>query len=89
MDHHRARAEHLLLKQFILFQQQADVGLEQLRLRLVARLRQAAQMLYARVRPQRLQAFAVTVQGAWIEHGLRGLFGHVPGQLLDEAAERR
>ncbi|MNN60837.1 hypothetical protein D3C81_1760440 [compost metagenome] len=89
LNHYRARAEHFFLKQLVLLQQQADIGLEQVRLGLITLLRQATQPLHPRVGSQGLQAFAVAVQGAGVEHGLWRLVSHVPGQLLDESIERR
>jgi hypothetical protein len=61
-DDHRGRAEHFFLQHFIAIDQQADIGLEQLRLRLIALLRIAGQMLDAGMRVQLLQAFAVAAR---------------------------
>ena len=88
-NHHSARTKHLFLQQLVLFQQQADICLEQLRLGLIALLPGTAQVLDTRVREQRLQAFVVAAQGAGVEHGLRRLISHVPAQLLDNSGEGR
>jgi hypothetical protein len=49
-DKHGGGAEHFLLQHFVAVDQQAHIGLEQLRPRLIARLGVAGQMLDAGVR---------------------------------------
>ena len=47
--HHSGRAKHFLLQHLVAIDQQADIGLEQLRLRLMTLLRIARQVLDARM----------------------------------------
>ncbi|MNX75600.1 hypothetical protein D3C86_1070810 [compost metagenome] len=88
-NHHRGRTEHFLLQHFIAIEQQADIGLEQLRLCLIALLRIAGQVLNPRMREEFLQALTIAAQGAGVEHGLRRLVAHQPGHLLHKGTERR
>ncbi|MCY1186391.1 hypothetical protein D9M73_272600 [compost metagenome] len=75
------------MQHLITVDQQADIGLEQLRLCLIALLRIAGQMLDARMGEEFLQPLAVAAQGAGVEHGLRRLICHQPGYLLHKGAE--
>ncbi|MNG07242.1 hypothetical protein D3C84_905320 [compost metagenome] len=83
------RPEHFFLKQFITLEQQADIGLEHLRLRLTALLRFARQMRQPRMFVQLAQASAVTGQRASIEHGLRRLLVHARAKGFQKRAELR
>ena len=81
---HGGRAENFFLQQRIAVEQQADVGLEQLRLRLIALLFAASQVADVRMRVQRLHALGVAGQRAGVEHGLRRLVGHQRTERFDE-----
>ncbi|MNS75061.1 hypothetical protein D3C72_1085590 [compost metagenome] len=86
-DNHRGRAEHFFLQHFIAIDQQARIGLEQLRLSLITLLRIAGQMLNGGMRQQFLQAITVAAEGAGVEHGLRRLITDQTRNLLHERAE--
>ena len=58
-DDHGGRAEHFFLQHRVALEQQADIGLEQLRPGLMALLFTACQMRDARMRLQCLQAFGI------------------------------
>ena len=83
-----SRAKDLLLQHLIAFQQQADIRLEQLRLGLTTLLHLSGHVLDTIMAEQRLQTFAITAQGARIEHGLRRLLADLPCQLLDKRRKR-
>ncbi|MNP58048.1 hypothetical protein D3C76_1529250 [compost metagenome] len=88
-DDQGGRAEHLFLKPLIAVDQQADIGLEQLRPCLAALLRAAGQVRDAGMRVQVFQALAITVQGADVEHGLRRLLSDQRAQTLHKVTELR
>ncbi|MNP50755.1 hypothetical protein D3C76_1450380 [compost metagenome] len=79
-DHHGGGAEHFRLQHLVAINQQVDVGLEQLRLRLPPLLRMARQVFDPRMIEQCLQALGIAAQGPGVEHGLRRLVGHHVGQ---------
>ncbi|MNP69147.1 hypothetical protein D3C76_1652040 [compost metagenome] len=83
------RPEDFLLQHFVAIDQQAGIGLEQLRPGLATLLRMARQMLDSRMIEEFLQAFAITGQRSGIEHGLRRLFGHHVAQKFEKRAELR
>ncbi|MNG10887.1 hypothetical protein D3C84_943840 [compost metagenome] len=89
LDDNGGRPEHFLLQQFIALEQQADIGLEHLRLCLIALLRLARQMSQPRMFVQLTQASAVAGQCAGIEHGLRRLLVHARAKGFQKRAELR
>ncbi|MNS81214.1 hypothetical protein D3C72_1149210 [compost metagenome] len=81
--------EDFFLKQFIAREQQADISLEHLWLRLIALLRTARQMAQARMLVQFAKASAVAGQRTGVEHGLRRLLVHVGAECLKKSTELR
>ena len=77
-DQYCGGAKNPFLEQLAAFQQQADIGLEQLRPGLLAFLRLAPQMLDGLVRMQCRQPLFVAAQGADIEQGLRVFISSIP-----------